>query len=166
MANKVYQVLETGSVVTWQSSGGTESFMTGSPGALTTLNGRQGAMHDFGVAAICRRFAWRARIKPGATRVVGETIEVYLKTSDGTYPDNDDGTGDIALSAQDKLKNLQLLGIIQIDENAAVVMVAAGIVEILHRYAAPVFFNRTANSLSATEADYGFSLTPVVDEAQ
>ena len=161
MANKVYQPQET--PVTWASSGGTELF---TPTSLASGAGRQGAHHDFTTGSVGRRFAWRAYLKPGATRVVGEIVRVYLKSSDGTHPDNDDGTGDIAVSASDKLRNLQLLGIIQIDENAAVEMVASGVVELLHRYGAPVFWNATANSLSTTAADFGFSMTPVPDEIQ
>lgn len=161
MANKIYQLLET--AITWLSTGGTETF---TPTSLGAAAGRQGAHHDFTTASVGRRFAWRAWLKPGGTRVVGEIVEVYLKTSDGTRHDNDDGTGDLAVSAADKLRNLQLLGVIQIDENAAVEMVASGVVTLLHRYGAPVFWNRTANSLSTTASDFGFSMTPVPDEVQ
>lgn len=161
MANLIYQVIQT--TVTWLASGGTEAF---TPTSLATAAGRQGAHHDFGTAAAARRFAWRAWIKPGGTRVVGEIVEIYLKTSDGSHPDNDDGTGDIAVSAIDKLRNLTLLGVIEIDENAAAEMTASGVVELLHRYGAPVFWNRTANTLSATAADFGFSMAPVPDEVQ
>lgn len=161
MANKIYQLLE--SAITWLSSGGTETF---TPTSLASAAGRQGAHHDFGTASVGRRFGWRAWIKPGGTRVVGEIVEIYLKTSDGTRHDNDDGTGDIAVSARDKLRNIRPLGVIQIDENAAVEMVASGEVELAHRYAAPIFWNATANALSSTAADFGFSMTPVVDEVQ
>lgn len=161
MANLVYQKQET--AVTWKSSGGTELF---TPTSLAAAAGRQGAYHDFGTASVGRRFAWRAWIKPGGTRVVGEIVQVYLVTSDGTTPDNDDGTGDIAVSAQDKLRNLTLLGTLQIDENAAVPMAASGVLELLHRYGAPVFWNATANTLSSTAGDFGFSLVPVSDEVQ
>lgn len=161
MPNKIYQPQET--AVTWAASGGTNLF---TPTSLATVSGRQGAHHDFTAGSVGRRFAWRGWIKPGATRVVGEVCEWYLKTSDGTRHDNDDGTGDIALSAADKLRNLQLIGVCQIDENAAVEMVASGVVTLLHRYGAPVLYNRTANSLSATATDFGFSMMPVPDEIQ
>ena len=161
MPTKIYQHDET--AITWVASGGTAVF---TPTGLTTANGRQGAHHDLGTAARSRLFAWRAWIVPGGTRVVGEAVRVYLKTSDGTSPDNDDGTGDIAVSASDKLRNLRQLGAIVIDENAAVPMVASGLIEVAARYVAPVFWNGTANTLSATAADFGFSLTPVPDEAQ
>lgn len=161
MANKIYQLLET--AITWAASGGTETF---TPTSLGSLAGRQGALHDFGTGSIARRFRWRAWIKPGGTRVVGELIEIYLKTSDGTHPDNDDGTGDIAVSAKDKLRNCLLIGHIEIDENAAVEMVASGTVDLPDRYAAPIFWNATANALSSTAGDFGFSMTPVPYEVQ
>lgn len=161
MANKILQPQE--STIAWLASGGAAAF---TPTSLGSGAGRQGALYDLTAGSVARRFAWRAFIKPGGTRVVGEVVEVYLKTSDGASPDNDDGTGDIAVSAEDKLRNLMFLGVIVIDENAAVTMVASGVVEILHRYVAPVFWNRTANSLSSTASDFGFGLTPVPDEVQ
>jgi len=161
MATKIYQHDETAKV--WKASGGDAAF---TPTSLATNTGRQGAHLDLGTSARSRLFAWRAWIVPGATRVVGEAIRIYLKTSDGTSPDNDDGTGDIAVSSSDKLRNLRQIGAIVIDENAAVPMVASGFIEVVARYVAPVFWNGTANTLSATAADFGFSLTPVPDEVQ
>lgn len=161
MANEVLQKL--GTAITWLASGGTAAF---TPTSLASGAGRQGALHDLGTASAARRFGWRAWIKPGSTRVVGELVDVYLKTSDGTSPDNDDGTSDAAVSAEDKLKNLRLLGTIIIDEDAVVTMARSGMVEIGQRHAAPVFWNRSSNALSSTAGDFGFSLTPIVDEIQ
>ena len=161
MPNLIY--LNEEAAVTWRNTGGTELF---TPTSLATAAGRQGALHDFGVAARSDQFAWRAFVKPGATRVVGETVDVYLKTSDGTHPDNDDGTGDIAVSAEDKLKNLHFIGSIIIDENAAVDMVASGILLLGARWGAPVFWNASANSLSTTAADFGFDMVPIPLEVQ
>jgi len=161
MVNKVYQIDET--TITWRASGGTNLF---TPTSLAAGAGRQGAYHDLGTTARAIHYKWRAFIKPGATRVVGEVVRVYLVTSDGTNPDNDDGTGDIAVSAEDKLKNLDQIGSIIIDEDAAVTMVGHGFVLLPHRYVAPVFWNATANALSSTAADFGFDLTPVPPEIQ
>ncbi len=163
MANKILKVDET--TITWRNTSGTELF---TPTSLASGAGRQGALHDFGVGSTARsrRYMWRAFLIPGATRVVGEVINVYWKTSDGTHPDNDDGTGDIAVSADDKLRNLKQIGQIVIDENAAVEMVDHGEFEFSERHAAPVFWNATANSLSTTAGDFGFDLTPVPSEAQ
>lgn len=161
MANLIYQ--NEGSAITWQSSGGTHALTMTS---LASAAGRQGELHDFGTGARSRLYVWRARIVPGATRVVGERVLWYIKTSDGSHPDNDDGTGDIAVSSIDKLRNLLPIGAIIIDENAAVEMVASGFIEIPARYAGPVGWNATANTLSGTAADFGFSLTEVPDEIQ
>lgn len=157
----VYQDEED--TISWLASGGTATF---TPTSLGAAAGRQGELHDLGASARPRRFVWRARIVPGGTRVVGEVIRIYLKTSDGTNPDNDDGTGDIAVSSVDKLRNLTPIGAITIDENAAVAMVASGEIEISARYVGPVFWNATANALSATAGDFGFWLTEVPDAVQ
>lgn len=162
MANKILQALAT--AITWLSTGGTNVITCTSLGAAA---GRQGAYHTLTAATRqSRRFGWRAWLVPGATCVVGEVIEVYLVTGDGTRRDNDDGTGDIAVSAKDKLRNAQFLGVIEIDENAAVVTSASGVVEIGALEVAPVLWNATANTLSATATDFGFSLTPIEDEVQ
>lgn len=161
MSSKLLEHEET--AITWKDSGGTELF-TGT--SLASGAGRQGAYHDFGTAARARRGVLRVALKPGGTRVVGERIEVYWATSDGTSPDNDDGTGDIAVSAQDKLRNLWPVGVIQVDENAAVAMVGSWDLDISARYGAPVLWNATANALSATAGDYVISWTPAPDEAQ
>ncbi len=163
MANKVYQIAETD--ITWLASGGTNAL------TLTSLSagaGRQGARHDFGTSARPIRFAWRAWIKANATPTVGQVIEVYIKTSDGTHSDNSDGTSDSAVSSGDKRHNLQRLGIIVIDQASTTPeFVASGMVELPHRYVQPVLWNAmSAIALSATASDHGFKLTPIVDEIQ
>lgn len=165
MANLIYVNEEA--AITWRDTGGTNLF---TPTSLAAAAGRQGAMHDLGAAARSLEFAWRAFLKPGATRVVDEAVRIYVKTGSGATPgarpDNDDGTGDIAVSAEDKLKNLTQIGTLKIDENAAVEMVASGYVLLPHRWVTPIFWNATANSLSTTAADFGFDLTPVPRELQ
>jgi len=166
MPNKVYQHDET--TLVWTSSGGDYALTATS---LATVTGRQGAMADLGSAARARRYAWRAYVKFSTTPVVGEVVYVYLKTGSGATagarPDNDDGTGDIAVSSIDKLKNLQLIGPIIVDEAATgVEMVASGEIWLPHRWVAPVLWNATVDTLSATGTDIGFELTPIPDEIQ
>ena len=162
MVNKVYQHDET--AVTWQDTSGTEAMTLNN---LATVSGRQGALHDFGTAARAAKFAWRAFCQFATTPAVGERVDIYLKTSDGTKPDNDDGTGDAAVSAEDKLKNLSQIGSIIVDEGATgVVMVDSGVVSIGARYAAPVFWNASADNLVATNNLNGFILTPIPPEVQ
>ena len=150
--------------ITWKNTGGSELLTLTSVAAGA---GRQGALHDFGTSARSPDFAWRAWVKFATAPVVGERVKIYWKTSDGTSPDNDDGTGDIALSAEDKLKNLMYLGAIVVDEaSTAPVFVRSNEVYLPHRWGCPVFFNDTADALSATAADHGFSLTPVPVQGQ
>lgn len=165
MPNKVYQNPEA--AVTWLASGGTHLLTLTS---LASGAGRQGALRDFGTSARARDFTWRAWVKFATAPVVGELVLLYWKTSDGSNPDNDDGTGDIAVSAEDKLKNLKYLGEIAVDEASTTpVFVGSGYLPAAFcspRHGAPVFWNATADALSATAADHGFSITPVPPEIQ
>ena len=162
MPNLIYQNEE--SALTWLASGGTE------PLTLTSLAsgaGRQGDMYDFGVGARASLFVWRFWCKFATTPVVGEVIDIYLKTSDGTHYDNDDGATDAAVSAEDKLKNLKFIGQLAVDEASTTPEFScSGYVYIPERQVAPVIWNATADALSATAGDHGFSLTPVPSEIQ
>lgn len=162
MPNKVYQHDET--AITWLASGGSAVLTLTS---LAATAGRQGALYDFGTSARAFLFAWRFYCKFATTPVVGEAVRLYIKTSDGTNPDNDDGTGDAALSSLDKVKNLTPLGIMLVDEASTTpTFVKSGMVYLPHRYAAPVIYNATADAFSSTAADHGFQLTPVPPEMQ
>lgn len=162
MVTKVYVHEE--SAITWRNSGGTAVLTLTS---VASGAGRQGALRDLGTAARARVYEWRAFVKFATTPVVGEVVKIYLKTSDGTNPDNDDGDTDAAVSAEDKLRNLHYIGSIVVDEASATpTFVGSKTVEINARYVAPVFWNATADALSATAADHGFNLKPVPDEIQ
>jgi len=165
MANKVYQHDET--AITWLASGGTNVLTLTS---LTAGAGRQGALHDFGTAARAADYTWRLWCKFATTPVVQETIRVYWKTSDGTNPDNDDGTGDAAVSAEDKLLNLRYLGALTVDEASTTpTFVASGFLPrqwCAPRHGAPVVFNKTADDLSSTAGDHGFHIVAVPPEIQ
>jgi len=90
-----------------------------------------------------------------------------LKTSDGSHIDNDDGTSDAAVSAEDKLKNLTYIGSITVDEASTTPeFVMSTRVAIVARYVHVVFWNATADALSSTAADCGFVLNPTTLQAQ
>jgi len=167
MTAKVYQIGETD--VTWLNTGGSELLTLTSLGAGA---GRQGALHDFGAMTTARAqdFLWRFFMQFATAPVVGEIIEVYWKSSDGTHPDNDDGTGDIAVSAIDKLRNLTFLGALTVDEASATPEFAIGngngSIQLPHRHGSPVIWNASADAFSSTAAEHGFILTPVPLQAQ
>ena len=168
MANLIQQ--NQGTVITWADSGATHAITLK---GLATGSGRQGEDHPFGSGAVATRFAWLAQVQfdTGTAPVVGETVDIYLKTApDGSNYDNDDGDNtDIAVSNIDKLKNLQYLGSIVVDEAAVdVKMQASGMVTIGAQTVQPVFWNATADTLDddVSTTDLKFSLIPVPLEVQ
>lgn len=139
---------------------------------LASGAGRQSAQHDLGTAARSQLYEWRAFVQFATAPVVGEVIEIYLKTAGSSssataHPDNDDGTAEGAVSSEDKLRNLHFIGAIVVDEAAAnIEMVASGLVEIRARAVQVVFWNATADGLTNDVNENGFMLTPVPDEVQ
>jgi hypothetical protein len=163
MPSLIYVQPET--AITWRNTAGTAVLTLTSVAASA---GRQGALHDFGaLTARSRRYEWRAFVKFATAPVVGDIIDIYLKTGDGTHRDNDDGTGDAAVSSVNKLRNLVWIGAIEVDEASTTPeFSASGEIEVSAREVAPVFWNGTADALSATAGDHGFDLTPKPDEVQ
>lgn len=162
MTSKAYQLDET--ALEFKASAGDVVFTCTS---LAASAGRQSAEHDLGAAARAYAYEWRAYCQFATAPVVGETVDVYLKTSDGTHDDNDDGASDAAVSAEDKLKNLKYMGSIVVDEASATPeFSASGVVQITSRYMQVVFWNATADALSATAAEHGLSLKPFSIQGQ
>lgn len=153
---KLYIAPET--VITWRNTGGTNTWNPQS--SNTSGAGRLGAYNDFGTAAHAAEYWWRCWLKPGGTRVIGEIVQVGLATGNGTQYDLDE-TGDGALSTLASIANVGRIGEIRITKDSATTMSASGRIWILARYAAPLIWNSTANSLSSTGSDYGFDLIPV-----
>lgn len=162
MTSKAYLLTET--AIEFKSSGGDVVF---TPTSLASLAGRQSAQLDRGASARAATFIWRAYCKFGTTPVVGEDLRIYIKTSDGTHLDNDDGTGDIAVSSKDKLNNLTYIGSVVVDEASATPEFSkSGDIFISARYIHVVWWNATADALSSTAADHGFNLEPYSIQGQ
>ena len=168
MPNLIQQ--NQGTIITWADSGATHVITLK---GLASGTGRQGVEHDFGKAAVATRFMWLAQVQfdTATPPVVGEAVDIYLKTApDGNNYDNDDGDGtDIAVSAEDKLRNLWQLGSIIVDEAAAdVPMQAWGMIEIGHEKVAPLFWNATSDTLDddVSTTDLKFSLIRIPLEIQ
>jgi hypothetical protein len=139
---------------------------------LAAAAGRQSAQYDFGVGAVAGLYEWRAFVQFGAVPVLKEVVNIYLKTAGSSasataHPDNDDGTGEAAVSAINKVDNLLYLGSIIVDEAAQdIEMVASGYVYIAARAVQVVFWNATADILTNDVDENGFMLTPIPDEVQ
>lgn len=139
---------------------------------LASGAGRQSAQLDLTEDAVSMLYEWRAFVQFATTPVVGETIDIFLKTAGSdaaatTHPDNDDGTSEGAVSSSDKLNNLHRLGAIVVDEAVAdIEMVASDFIEIAARAVQVVFWNSSADALTNDVNENGFMLTPVPLEVQ
>jgi len=138
--------------------------------SLASAAGRQSAQLDLGAGARSSLFEWRAFVQFATTPVLDEVVLIYLKTSDGVHEDNDDGTTEGAVSAIDKLKNLRFIGAIKVDQATADIEMVASSggtpIEIRARYVNVVFWNASADALTADVDENGFTLIPVPDEIQ
>ena len=139
---------------------------------LASAAGVQSAQWDRGVAATPALYEWAVFVQFATAPVLGEVIEIYLKPS-GTsasataHPANDDGTTAGAVSAVDKLNNLQLIGVLSVDEAVInIEMVARGVVYLTARAYQVVWWNATADALTNDVNENGFFMTPIPDEVQ
>jgi hypothetical protein len=135
---------------------------------IATLNGRQSAQHDFGTSPRAFMFNWRAWSTMGTDAAIGDAIDFYYKSgyTTSTRLDNDDGTGDIALSSIEKLRNLHYIGSIVMDEVSQTEMVGSGTVAIYERFIHIVMYNATVDSTDAVANSTGFALTPISIQGQ
>jgi len=162
MANKVYVARET--PIVWSDTTGD---------AVMTLNnlaagaGRVGARADLGAGSTACWHNWRLTVQFDTAPVVGESVEIYLATSDGTEEDGQVGTADAALGSANTLKNLQRVGVLVVTStDADHDMTASGRCLITERYVSPVIYNNTSDNLQATNDTGEFTLTPSPLEVQ
>jgi hypothetical protein len=137
---------------------------------ITDGAGRQSAQLDlWGSATTPKSFlyTWRAFFQCQATPTLGTVIRIYGKTSDGNWPDNDDGTSEGAVSNQQKVRNLHYWGAVQCDEAAAnIPFVKSGLIYIPHRYLQVAMFNSMSATTTTDENENGLVLIPVPHEVQ
>jgi len=166
MPNKVYIAPET--AVTWTDTGGDELLDLG---GLAAAAGRVGEQRDLGSASRSEWYEWRFIIDGFDTApVVGETIDLYFGSSDGT---NGDGpvtyqdSSDSALSSVNILKNLRYAGsCVVVSTTAGDNLMASGVVRLTSRYVAPVVHNNSADALLSTSDAHKVILTPIPPEVQ
>lgn len=113
--------------------------------------GRISARYDRTVTTK-KRIMWRATVQYNTAPQIGETVEIYLATSDGTNEDGTIGTADAALTS-DKRRNLRLLGLIVVDTvSTATDITASGAGPIItdQYYSVGVWNASSADNLQAT----------------
>lgn len=162
MANKVYVARET--PIVWGDTAG-DLVMT--LNNLATTVARIGAQKDFGAGSTSEWYEWRLTVQFDTAPVVGETVDVYLSTSDGTEEDGQEGVADANVGDNGSLKNMQYVGSLTV--TTATVdhdMTTSGICRIATRYVCPVIHNNTVDNLQATNDTGEFTLTPIPPEVQ
>ena len=164
MANKVYIQEETSKTWSDATTGGDYVMDLGS---LAPDNVKVGAQCDLGAAPRADQYAYKFVIDGFDTApVVGETVDLYLAFSDGTYVDGDVGTSDAAGFTSD-LPNLLFLGAASVQTTTAGDnLIISGVCQITQRYVSPVVHNNTAEALLGTAESHKFILTPVPPEVQ
>ncbi len=162
MASKAYIARETPTV--WSDTTGDLALGLNNLGAGA---GRVGARLDQGTGSTAGDFSWRFTCQFNVAPTVGETVDLYLSTSDGTEEDGQIGTADAALTAENKLKNLHYIGSLVVDVNTVDFdFTASGVTFIPTRYVSPVIFNNTAVALQNSDDTGEFTLTPIPFEGQ
>ena len=162
MANKVYIAREAS--VVWSDTAG-DFVMT-----LNDLDAgvaRIGEQKDWGAGSTSEWYEWRLTVQFETAPVVGETVDVYLSTSDGSEEDGQAGWTNIDVSDNNLLKNMHYIGSLVVTSvDAGSDMTTSGICRIATRYVSPVIHNNTADNLKATNDLSEFTLTPIPPEIQ
>jgi hypothetical protein len=161
MVAAIYQ--QIGTAVSFASAGDV-AFSAASVGFGA---GRKSAQWDRGASPQPAMYSWRAKLKLQATPVVGETIDFYMATSDGTIIDGTTTAADAAFTDEDALPNMVYLGSVVVDMVTTDSIQASGTFWMPSRYGVLVMWNSTAaETLSATAGDHDFIVTPIYDEVQ
>lgn len=168
MANKIYVTTEADILV--GSEAGDDVALSSE--SIADNAGRQSANIDLGAYPNTLRYLVEAWTQAQATPTLGTVQRWHAKLggATGATPDhwtNDDGEGDIALSAQDKLRNCPLLVAIFCDEAAANIEFSAkAIVDIPTRWLAVIEYNDLGSAVTTDAAETKLRLTPLPDEIQ
>jgi hypothetical protein len=166
-----------GTAKVWKSSGG-DGVLTFT--SVATAAGRQGDRVDLGAilaagpAARAAWFRWYVTTKCQATGLaIGNTLDLYFGGwNDDATPAQPDaggflGASDAAYSTAAGLNNLKLAGSVIVDSTSgSTVLSKSGLVFLPYRYVAPVLWNGSGATASATATDTQVWLTPINPQAQ
>lgn len=163
MANKLYRAVEA--AITFRDSGG-DVVITLQNLAATT-GGRVSAQKDRGAGSVAMMHEVIGIFQFETAPAVGETVDLYLYQSDGTYVDGTVGTADAALTA-DKLRNGFFIGSVVVDTTSTGTDVIGRFmnVPITSRYYSVGVANKVADNLKNTANASRIIVTPMPPEIQ
>jgi hypothetical protein len=159
---KIYET--PGTVVTFRGTGGTVAI---TPQNEALGKGRISGQWNRGAGSLPARYKWRMKTRWAATPAGGDTLRIYLVSSDGTNPDGTLSAADAELTSETPLlNNCQFLGAV-VAAGVDQVEVSSGVCMIHDRYVQIAVWNGSATkALTNTEADHVFTLTPIPDDIQ
>lgn len=159
---KIYET--PGTTVAFRGSGGS---ITLTPQNEAAAKGRISNPWDRGAGSQPARYKWRMKTRWAATATSGESLRIYLVTSDGTNPDGTLSAADAELAAETPLlNNCQFIGAV-ISSGADQVEVSSGLCMIHDRYVQVAVWNGSAaKAMTNTESDHIFTLIPIPDDIQ
>jgi hypothetical protein len=159
---KIYET--PGTTTTFRGSGGTIAF---TPQNEAAAKGRISNSWDRGAGSQPARYKWRMKTRWAATAASGETLRIYLVTSDGTNPDGTLSANDAELSSETPLLgNCQFIGAV-VSCGVSQVETSSGVCLIHDRYVQVAVWNGSATkALTNTETDHILTLIPIPDDIQ
>lgn len=151
-----------GTPIVFKSSGGV--LLT--PTSITNGAGRISDRHDRGAGAKPLEYEWECSVKTAAAATIARTLRLFLiGSSAATGAAGTDGQfshSDAALSAQDLLRNLTPIGLVQADTTSNPgTFTNRGFCFITARYIQAAIWNDLNATLSATASDFTLTLTPI-----
>lgn len=173
MALPDYARIETGTEVTFKSSGGTGTITMTS---VANNAARQSTKADFG-ATRARLYKVFAEVELAATPTAGNTIELWLAPSSSPTAGTDDLAGtsgsDAAYSGyssnlDESLKQLIFVGdlVVTAQATATVQKGFVGFCVVPQRYAALVVYNKSGAAFHSSATNVVFRFVPVLDKIE
>jgi hypothetical protein len=145
---------------------------TGGDYVLTLKNlgngaGRISARAYLGAAPRPSRYDVRVGLTTASLTVSPSNLFwVYASTSDGTTEDGDVGTADAAVSAQSRLYNCRLVGVLTPDVGSGTTLQGSFRFDCDQAYLSVCVWNALGVALANTDGTSVVTVTPVYDEVQ
>ena len=163
VASKQYVAPETGVVFTDSGGGGNVvlPFRAVGPGA-----GRYSDRYDKGAGSKAANWTWHCQLSLTGANTAGQTLDLFVSWSDGTYADGTLSTSNGTLLT-DKRRNLKRIGQLVVDQASSNVnMVGSGQVFIPTRYFSVAFWNNTSLTTQDLATVHKCVFYPVPPEMQ
>ena len=162
MANKIYRAIET--PVTFTDTAGDYALVLNN---LASDTGRNSVGVDRGTGSQPYRYKWKAIIQWNVAPVRGDTVDIYIVESDGTYIDGVVNLVAGGTFTTGQSLNIKQVGAVRAQATASATnFISSGVCDIYERYYAVGVFNRAAQALENTNNASRVILTPMPDEIQ